>query len=122
MSTEHHQITLSTAICVLESHSKNPLYVECLDVVLDRLRALEAGAERPEPYVNSDGQTFPASNKYGKIPGMTLRQWYAVQVMDKMVTLTTDYHGQGNWDADRTAKAAFKLADAMIAAGKETQP
>ena len=47
--------------------------------------------------------------------GMTLRDWFAGQALAGMATVTND-HDQLSWFQKHGAQAAFKAADAMLAA------
>lgn len=64
----------------------------------------------------SEVPTGPAT---WRMPGMTLREWFAGQVLLGLVS-------DGEWQPDdyfaTTAETAFKLADAMLAERAKTVP
>lgn len=68
------------------------------------------------PQSHGDAPAFPVS-----VPGcgdngwhgMSLRDWFAGQVMSHMISLTEDAHG--GWDPVAVAVGCYALADAMIA-------
>lgn len=48
--------------------------------------------------------------------GMSLRDWFAGQALDRMISLTQDR--DGGWDEHAVAVGAYRLADAMLEARK----
>lgn len=49
--------------------------------------------------------------------GMSLRDYFAAQVMGHMISLSTDT--EGGWSAENVANGCYNLADAMLKARKE---
>lgn len=49
-------------------------------------------------------------------PGMSLRDYFAAQVMSHMISLSTDE--DGGWSAENVANGCYNLADAMLKARK----
>lgn len=45
---------------------------------------------------------------------MTLRDWFAGQCLERMISLSMD--GNGAWEFDNVAHGAYQLADAMLRA------
>lgn len=45
--------------------------------------------------------------------GMSMRDWFASQVMDRMMCLCQDR--DGGWDAAAVAAGCYQVADAMLA-------
>jgi hypothetical protein len=56
------------------------------------------------------------TNYEAPLPGMSLRDWFAGQVMDHMITLSLD--SDGGWSPENVANGCYNLADAMLAARK----
>ena len=50
-------------------------------------------------------------------PGMSLRDWFAGQVMAHMINLSMD--GDNGWSAENVAYGCYNLADAMLKAREE---
>ena len=69
---------------------------------------------------NDGGQAFPQADRVGDIAtqhgGMTLRDYFAAKAMQGYVS---DEEWRDDIDFDGTARAAYKMADAMIAARGE---
>lgn len=62
---------------------------------------------------------FPVSTIDGYTNcGMDLRDWFAGQVMERMISLSED--SNGGWDPKNVAHGCYDLADAMLAARKPT--
>jgi len=60
---------------------------------------------------------FPARHTPEHTPGMTLRDWFAGQAVIGIANLWKGNMGDfDNQAADRTAKAAYRMADAMLEA------
>lgn len=65
------------------------------------------------------GPAFPTQNGVRNDPGMTLRQYYASQcLVGEMAAWQVPVEGRESEVAER----CFRIADAMIAAGKEGKP
>jgi hypothetical protein len=74
----------------------------------------DGGAAFPyEPHYDLSGCSVSGSL------GMTLRDWFAGQVMAEMIRLSTD--SDGGWNAENVAYGCYNLADAMLKA-RETTP
>jgi hypothetical protein len=66
------------------------------------------------------GLAFPTKDGGGHHhSGMSLRDWFAGQVMAEMIRLSTD--SDGGWSAENVAYGCYNLADAMLKA-RETTP
>ena len=69
---------------------------------------------------NDGGPAFPQADRVGDIAtqhgGMTLRDYFAAKAMQGYVS---DEEWRDDIDFDGTARAAYKMADAMIAARGE---
>lgn len=68
------------------------------------------------------GSAFPIQHSnepgaYAPEPGMSLRDYFAAQVMSHMISLSTD--ADGGWSAENVAHGCYNLADAMLAARKD---
>lgn len=50
-------------------------------------------------------------------PGMSLRDWFAGQCMDHMISLSRD--NDGGWNPDTVAVGCYALADAMLKARED---
>lgn len=69
---------------------------------------------------DSGGPAFPALEYSGAFQaGMTLRDYFAGQVVAQMIHLTVNH--DGGWTPESAATAAYQLADAMIAARTPTE-
>jgi hypothetical protein len=66
--------------------------------------------------INDGGPAFPFQDGYGRVSGMTLRDWFASQAL---VGLIADPSRDGSTD-DR-ARYAYAYADAMLRA-REVKP
>lgn len=71
---------------------------------------------------NDGGHAFPmASDLLGHTPGMSLRDWFAGQALASLLADYDSRHGIPPYDFMRhCAAAAYKVADAMIAARDKT--
>ena len=79
---------------------------------------------------NDGGPAFPIRFRYEKsdgsivtheADGMSLRQWYAGMALQGLLAESAHPQSAGSWkQAGSFAANAFELADAMIAAEKET--
>jgi len=69
---------------------------------------------------NDGGPAFGHGDPvHGGDPGMTLRDWFAGQALAGM--LASEGSGGLSWGANEDiAQHAYKMADAMLAAGEET--
>lgn len=76
-----------------------------------------------EPAFPVDGGVM--SSRSSEIPdptfyhGMTLRDWFAGQVMERMISLSMDQDNA--WNAETVAHGCYLLADAMLKA-RNTAP
>jgi hypothetical protein len=69
---------------------------------------------------DNGGRAFPTKDGGGHHHGgMSLRDWFAGQVMAEMIRLSTD--SDGGWNAENVAYGCYNLADAMLKA-RETTP
>lgn len=76
--------------------------------------------------IDESGAAFPQGATYvrdGKastlrFQGMTLRQWYAGQTLSQASLVDQEFQTVDEEDAEQIARAAFRVADAMIAQGK----
>lgn len=71
------------------------------------------------------GPAFPsaadtAEGHQMKDYGMSLRDWFAGQVMAEITRLSID--AEGGWDAGTVAAGCYHLADAMLAERKKVKP
>jgi hypothetical protein len=84
------------------------------------------GLERIENYKHRDPDHEPPDIYYQSIPGMTLRQWYAGMALQLSGAYAIASILDGNkstaksFDKDDLAKTAVGIADALIAALKES--
>ena len=62
--------------------------------------------------INDGGPAFPFQDGYGRVSGMTLRDWFASQAMREV-----GWHS----DKDKSARLAYEIADAMLVA-REVEP
>jgi hypothetical protein len=71
------------------------------------------------PPVNPSAFPHTYSDKHETYEGMSLRDWFAGQVMAEMIRLSTD--SDGGWSVENVAYGCYNLADAMLKA-RETAP
>jgi hypothetical protein len=71
------------------------------------------------PPVNPSAFPHTYGDKYETYEGMSLRDWFAGQVMAEMIRLSTD--SDGGWSVENVACGCYNLADAMLKA-RETAP
>ena len=64
--------------------------------------------------INDGGPAFPVHDNCADYHGMTLRDWFAGQVIGAIYTRSES-------SSDRDAKEAYAIADAMLAA-REAKP
>lgn len=64
------------------------------------------------PPLNQDG--FSANGYPFPEARMSLRDYFAAQVMDRMISLSMD--GDGAWSTENVAAGCYNLADAMLQA------
>lgn len=78
-------------------------------------------------FIDRGGPAFPCDEIRGpngegvceSAPGMSLRDYFAAQVMEHMISLSTD--SDGGWSADNVANGCYNLADAMLRARSENR-
>lgn len=63
------------------------------------------------------GNNMGTSDRQPFNDGMSLRDYFAAQVMSHMISLSTD--SNGGWSDDNVAHGCYKLADAMLRARNE---
>ncbi len=66
--------------------------------------------------INNGGPVHPFQDKYGRVSGMTLRDWFAGQALAGLLRDGIDVHG-----IDDSAYLAYEMADAMLKA-REVKP
>lgn len=77
----------------------------------------DGGAAFPVGVASVDGNGRPLTERdVADMSGMSLRDYFAAQVMDRMISLSTD--ADGGWSADNVARGCYNLADAMLEARK----
>lgn len=64
-------------------------------------------------------RTGSMPNQYAYAAGMSLRDWFAGQAIERMVSLSMD--SDGAWHPDTVAAGCYLLADAMLAARSPKQ-
>ena len=70
--------------------------------------------------INDGGPAFPVNGPNGDHPGMSLRDWFAGQVLNGVVS-AFDQRPDAYFDDQRAARLAYQTADAMLKA-REEQP
>ena len=77
--------------------------------------------------IDDGGPAFPVENDFNKeynyvCKGMTLRDWFAGQAMQAMLSNPANYGSIHEWRDDATvSEQAYEIADDMIKARKEKQ-
>lgn len=77
----------------------------------------DGGAAFPRPLSTDDHQQ--SCNVSFDQSGMTLRQWYAGMALQGLLATGADFHDKHGDGWDWHARAAFAMADSMIAEGKK---
>lgn len=83
-------------------------------LTLDGDRVVAVGLKQPTA-VGDGGPAFPISREQEGWyePGMSLRDWFAGQAMDRMISLSQNQ--DGSWHPESVAAGCYALADAMLA-------
>jgi hypothetical protein len=63
------------------------------------------------------GAAFPNGGGHPQHCGMSLRDYFAAHVMERMISLSSDQ--DGGWDVNNVAHGCYQLADAMLRARSE---
>ena len=69
--------------------------------------------------LRNGGPAFPITGPdetWEETGGMSLRDWFAGQAIDRMISLCQDR--DGGWDVHAVAAGAYQLADALLEARK----
>ena len=69
--------------------------------------------------INDGGPAFPFQDGYGRVSGMTLRDWFAGQALAGVTSSVNDEISVGQ--VEGIAEIAYALADAMLRA-REVKP
>jgi len=64
---------------------------------------------------DTSAPAFPSSSVTHDIPGMTLRDWFAGQVLNGVISSIKDHDVWIEEHAAYLAKASYQIADAMLA-------
>ena len=67
--------------------------------------------------INDGGPAFPFQDGYGRVSGMTLRDWFAGQALAGLLAK----YGLGEAEPESMAADSYAYADAMLAA-REVKP
>lgn len=75
-------------------------------------------AAKHTPNLNDGGFAFPFQFGMGHSEGMTLREWFAGQALPGL--LAGQYRNRSDYNLNDLPAEAYRIADAMIAAGSAT--
>lgn len=70
------------------------------------------------------GPAFPCAsdvNPEGNQSGMTLRDYFAAKAVNGILSAAGDIDGAVQYDADRVARSAYEMADAMLTARQQVR-
>lgn len=97
---------VNLAIVALEGADRNPLQEDALVALRHSLK---------DNWIGGGGPAFPAQADDGYYRGMSLRHYFAGQVMQALVA---SFRTDAGWNAHENADIAYQIADAMIKAGE----